>query len=127
VAEGFPARFVDVECCDLVTTGRRTGRRHEIEIWFGVLDDTMYLICGNGPRADWFQNLQADPVVTVDLDGERHDGVARVVTDPDERQRVGDLTGAKYHYRGDPSIGLTYEGWCYEVPAVAIEFGRAPR
>jgi hypothetical protein len=23
---------------------------------------------------------------------------------------------------GDPSIGLTYEAWCYDVPAVAVEF-----
>jgi deazaflavin-dependent oxidoreductase (nitroreductase family) len=123
VAEHFLARFVDVECCDIVTTGRRTGRRHEVEIWFGVLDDTMYLISGNGVDADWFRNLQADPVVTVKLDDELHQGVARVVTDPDERERVGDLMGAKYSYGGDPSIGLTYERWCYEVPAVAIGFG----
>ena len=30
--------------------------------------------------------------------------------------------GAKYVWGGDPAIGLTYEAWCYEVPAVAIEF-----
>ena len=65
MSDDFLARFADVECCDIVTTGRRTGRRHEIEIWFGVLDDTMYLIAGNGPTADWFRNMQADPVVTV--------------------------------------------------------------
>ena len=29
--------------------------------------------------------------------------------------------GAKYVWGGDPGIGLTYEAWCYEVPAVAIE------
>ena len=120
---GFLASFADVECCDIVTTGRRTRRRHEIEIWFGVLDDTMYLISGNGPTADWFRNLQADPVVTVKLDDELHEGVARVVTDPDERERVGDIMGSKYVWNGDPAIGLTYEAWCYEVPAVAIEFG----
>jgi hypothetical protein len=30
--------------------------------------------------------------------------------------------GAKYVWGGDPDIGLTYQAWCYEVPAVAIEF-----
>ena len=49
---------------------------------------------------------------------------ARVVDDPDERRRVGDVMGAKYVWGGDPSIGLTYEAWCYDVPAVAIELGR---
>ena len=49
-------------------------------------------------------------------------GTARVITDPDERVRVGDLMGTKYVWGGDPDIGLTYHAWCYEVPAVAIEF-----
>ena len=26
---------------------------------------------------------------------------------------------------GDPDIGLTYEAWCYDVPAAAIEFDDA--
>jgi deazaflavin-dependent oxidoreductase (nitroreductase family) len=114
--------YAEVECCYVTTAGRRTGRRHEIEIWFGLVDETMYLISGNGPTADWFQNLQADPVVTVRLDDELRQGRARVVTDPDERRRVGDVMGAKYVWGGDPSIGLTYSSWCYDVPAAAIEF-----
>ena len=115
------------ECCDIVTTGRRTGQRHEIEIWFGVVDDTMYLVSGNGTTADWYRNMLADPVVTVRIDGVGRQGHVRVVEDADERRRVGDVMGAKYVYDGDPSIGLTYESWCYEVPAVAIEFGQPRR
>ena len=115
-------RNADVECCDVTTTGRRSGQGHEIEIWFGVVHDTMYLISGNGPTADWFRNLRADPAVTVRIDDERRRGVARVVDDPDERRRVGDVMGAKYVWDGDASIGLTYAAWCYDVPAVAIEF-----
>ena len=30
------------------------------------------------------------------------------------------MMAAKYRWGGDPSIGLTYEAWCFEVPAVAI-------
>ena len=112
----------DVECCDIVTTGRRTGTPHEIEIWFGVHGGTMYLISGNGPGADWYRNLLAHPEVVVKLAGEERLGVARDVTDPDERRRCGDLMGGKYVWPGDPDIGLTYEAWCYDVPAIAIEF-----
>jgi deazaflavin-dependent oxidoreductase (nitroreductase family) len=119
---GWLAEYVDVECCYVTTTGRRTGRRHEIEIWFGAIDDTMYLVSGNGTTADWFRNMQAHPDVTVRIDDERRAGFARVVVDPDERQRVGDVMGVKYVWGGDADIGLTYESWCYEVPAVAIEF-----
>jgi deazaflavin-dependent oxidoreductase (nitroreductase family) len=108
------------ECCDLTTIGRRSGKTHELEIWFGVIDDTMYLISGNGPTSDWYRNALNDSQVSVRLAGETHEGVAREVTDSDERLRVGDLMGAKYPWDGDSSIGLTRQAWCYEVPVLAI-------
>ena len=114
--------FSAVENCYLTTTGRRTGNAHEIEIWFGVLDGTLYLISGNGPTADWYLNLVADRDVRIRIDGETRGGRARVVSDAGERRRVGDLMGAKYVWGGDPDIGLTYDAWCYDVPAVAVEF-----
>ena len=113
-------RHAAEECCDVTTIGRRTGKAHEIEIWFGVIDDTMYLISGNGPTADWFRNALADPRVSVRLAGATHHGVARHVSDPDERRRVGDLMGEKYSWDGDSSIGLTRQAWCYDVPVLAI-------
>ena len=115
------------DVCDLVTTGRRSGRPHEVEIWFGVVagpaGDELALISGNGPTADWFANLVADPSVRVRLGDRWHDGTARVVTDPGERRRVGEVMGEKYVWGGDPSIGLTYEAWCYDVPAVLVRIG----
>ena len=112
----------DIECCDVVTRGRVSGNPHEIEIWFGVLDGAMYMISGNGPDADWYRNMLTHSDCVVRLAGEAHVGRARDVTEPDERRRCGDLMGAKYAWDGDPSIGLTYEAWCYDVPAIAIEF-----
>ena len=110
----------ELECCDVTTTGRRSGNPHEIEIWFGVVDDIMYLISGNGPKADWYRNALAHPHVLVRLAGQTHRGVARDVDDPDERRLVGDVMGAKYPWDGDASIGLTFEAWCFDVPALAI-------
>jgi deazaflavin-dependent oxidoreductase (nitroreductase family) len=118
--ESWLERYADLDCCDLTTTGRRTGRPHEIEIWFGVLDGALVMVSGNRERADWYLNLRADPRVTVRIGGEVHDGVARIVTDPDERRRIGEVMGAKYDY-SDPSIGLTQQAWSYDVPAVVIE------
>lgn len=118
----FPDAFADEDVCYLTTVGRRTGRPHRIEIWFGATDGVLYLISGNGPAADWFQNLQAEPAVTVELAGETRRGSARVVTDADERQLVGDIMGQKHAgWGGDPSIGLTFDAWCYDVPVAAIE------
>lgn len=114
--------LAEVENCYFTTTGRRSGDPHEIEIWFGALEGVLYLISGNGVTADWYRNLVADPSVTVRIDDEIHAGEARVVSDPAERERVGDLMGAKYVWDGDPDVDLSYEAWCYEVPAVAVEF-----
>lgn len=108
------------DCCLLTTVGRRSGRHHEIEIWFVVRDETMYVVSGNGVGADWYRNLLAQPLVYVQVGDQCVRGVARPVTDDDERRAVGDLLAAKYRWGGDPSIGLTYEAWCFEVPAVAI-------
>lgn len=112
--------YATVENCYFTTIGRRTGNRHEVEIWFGVVDDTLYLISGNGAGADWFRNALADPAVTVRLASESRRGVARVVTDADERRAVGELMAKKYPWEGDPSIGLTFEAWCYDVPLLAV-------
>ena len=108
------------DCCDITTVGRRSGNPHEIEIWFGVIDDTLYIISGNGPSADWYRNALANSQVWVRLSGEVHTGTARDVTDPEERRRVGDLMGQKYPWEGDSSIGLTRHAWCYDVPVLAI-------
>jgi deazaflavin-dependent oxidoreductase (nitroreductase family) len=112
----------DDECCMFTTTGRRSGRPHRIEIWFGVAGGALYLISGNGPEADWFQNALADPQVTIELGDDTLTGVAARVTDDVERREVGDVMGAKYPWEGDPSIGLTRQKWCYEVPLLRIRF-----
>ena len=92
-------------------------RSHDV----GAIDDTVHLISGNGPGADWFQNALADPDVVVRFGDIRWRGRARAVVDVEERRSDGDLMGAKYGWDGDPSIGLTRHAWCYEVPVLAID------
>jgi deazaflavin-dependent oxidoreductase (nitroreductase family) len=112
----------DREVCDLTTTGRVTGRPHRIEIWFGVGDGKMYFIAGGGPSTDWYRNALAAPGVTVHFPDGDHGGRARDVTDPDERRRCGDVMGAKYPWDPADSVGITLDEWCYDVPALAVEF-----
>lgn len=108
------------ENCYVTTKGRRTGNPHEVEIWFGVVDDTLYLISGNGPKADWYRNALANPDVTVRIDADTRAGVVRAVTDGAERRSVGELMGEKYPWDGDASIGLTFEAWRFDMPLLAI-------
>ncbi len=114
-------KYVDRECCDVVTRGRRSGREHVVELWFGVIGETLFLISGNGPSADWFANMVAHPEVEVRFDEDHRVGIARVVADSDERRQIGDLMGAKFDWDGDDDINLSRHAWCYDVPAMAID------
>jgi deazaflavin-dependent oxidoreductase (nitroreductase family) len=72
----------------LTTTGRRTGRPREIEIWFTRHEGRYYLVAERGLRAQWVQNLRVDPVVRVRVGARRFRGRARVVDARAERSLV---------------------------------------
>ena len=84
--------------CYLTTTGRVTGRPHEIEIWFSLVPQTrtLYMLAGGGDRADWVRNLRKEPAVTVRVSGERLKGKARVVEDGEEDELARRLLVEKY-------------------------------
>ncbi|MGE3961504.1 MAG: nitroreductase/quinone reductase family protein [Dehalococcoidia bacterium] len=70
--------------CYLTTVGRRTGRPHEIEIWFAAVGDTIYLMNDGGEDAaagesDWAKNLRANPSARVRIGDETFAGEARPV------------------------------------------------
>ncbi len=92
----------------LTTTGRRTGRPHEIEIWFVAHDGCWYLVSELRERADWVQNIQHSPAVTVRIGDRVWDGTGRVVDAAAEPQRIAAvraLMDAKYGW----SDGLIVE------------------
>jgi deazaflavin-dependent oxidoreductase (nitroreductase family) len=83
--------------CYVTTTGRSSGRPHEIEIWFTEVGDALYLISGGGPDSDWVKNLVAEPAATVRVDDETFPVRARVPVHPgEERTVVVDRLHAKY-------------------------------
>jgi deazaflavin-dependent oxidoreductase (nitroreductase family) len=99
--------------CQLVTTGRRTGKPRAIEIWFAAAGDRVYMLSGGGEAAHWVQNLRNDPSVRLRIDGRTFNGRARVVEgeagDPIARAAVA----AKYGTAG-------LEDWLRESLPVEI-------
>jgi deazaflavin-dependent oxidoreductase (nitroreductase family) len=65
----------------LTTTGHRSRRRREIEIWFTRRGGRFYLVAETGERAHWVRNLRADPRVTWRVAEAVFRGRARVVDD----------------------------------------------
>lgn len=88
--------LADEEFCYLTTTGRMTGNPHEIEIWFSVEDETLYMLSGGGDRSDWVKNLRRNPNVTIRIAGQTFEGRSRVVEDPDEDELARRLLVEKY-------------------------------
>lgn len=113
----WPEQWEQKPFAYLTTIGRRTGRPHRIEIWFGVQDGRMYLLAGGRERSDWVRNIQANPQVTVELGGETHAGVARVLqAGTVEDQRTRELLVGKYR-QGD-----NLDEWGRTSLAVVIGF-----
>ena len=92
----------DLDFGYLTTTGRITGRSHEIEIWFALQDRRVYLLSGGRDRSDWVLNLIASPEVTFRMGDVTRATIARVVEEgTDEDAMARRLLVEKYTTR-DP-------------------------
>ena len=92
-------RLANESYCYLTTTGRVTGNPHEIEIWFGLKDNTIYLLSGNMDRSDWVKNLLKNPSVTVMIANQTFKATARLVTDKQEETSARNMVADKYNER----------------------------
>lgn len=89
--------------CYLTTTGRRSGKPHTIEIWFALINQTVYMLAGNH-GSDWVRNAQHTPAVTVRIGGTTYAGQARLVSDPAEEVAVRAAVLAKYQPGEDDDL-----------------------
>jgi deazaflavin-dependent oxidoreductase (nitroreductase family) len=94
----------------LTTTGRKSGKPHQIEIWFVEYQGSCYLV-NEGGNGDWVKNIRSSPAVTFSV-GTRHDepidGTGRVVdpaAEPELAAAVRARMDAKYQW----SDGLIVE------------------
>ena len=90
------ASFAGEDFCYLTTVGRVSGSPHEIEIWFALSGDTLYMLSGGRDHADWVKNLRRKPEVKVRIVGERFEGRARIVQNPGEDALARKLLVEKY-------------------------------
>ena len=84
--------------CYFTTTGRVTGNPHEIEIWFGLNNTSIYLMSGDG-KSDWVKNLRKNPAVKVRIAKQTFNATARIVEDEAEQMLARNLLANKYNER----------------------------
>lgn len=89
----------DEDYCYLTTTGRITGKPHEIEIWFGLNENTLYLLSGGMDKSDWVKNLLKNPSVRVRIGKHKFPAIARIVKDEQEEMMARNLLADKYNER----------------------------
>ncbi len=105
------------EYCYLTTAGRVTGRAHEIEIWFGLRNNTLYLLAGS-KTSDWVKNLLKNPDVSVRIGKFTFAGAARLVEDSEEDHMARHLVAEKYQ---EWEEGRTLSQWARTALPVGID------
>jgi deazaflavin-dependent oxidoreductase (nitroreductase family) len=116
--DSFLLSLAKEEYCYLTTTGRVSAKPHEIEIWFGLRNSTLYLLSGGGDRSDWVKNLLRNPSVTVRIVKHIFNGMARLVQDKDEDVLARYLLAEKYQeWENDKTLSE----WARTALPVAID------
>lgn len=116
------ASLADEAFCYVTTTGRVTGRPHEIEIWFGMRGATIYMLSGGGDRSDWVRNIAADPGVSVRIGPAQFRGRGRIVTDREEDALARRLLLEKYA----PTYSGDLDDWGRTALPIAIDLEALP-
>lgn len=93
--------------CLVTTTGRKSGQKRTVTLLYGQLDGDLILVGSNFGQKHhpaWALNLEANPTAIVTIADRPQEMVARLVTDPDERERIwqtmADIWPAYLAYRG---------------------------
>ena len=89
----------------LTTIGHKSGRPHEIEIWYVRHQGCYYLVSEKGEAAHWVQNIRANPSVSFRAGGDVFAGRGAVADDAALIRAVKAKMEAKYNW----SDGLVVE------------------
>jgi deazaflavin-dependent oxidoreductase (nitroreductase family) len=76
-------------CVMLLTTrGRRSGLQRTGAVSFMPVDNRFVVFSGWGVNSNWYQNVRANPEVTITVGRRRTRAMAKVVEDPDRRREL---------------------------------------
>ena len=116
-----------------ICTTRPDGRPHSTPIWGVWIDDVLYI--EGGPDTRRFQNIAANPAVSVHLENGEDvvifEGEARAAGKPDRTlaTRLVEMYTAKYAYAGyKPGLDAWDDGGLYALtPRVVLAWTRFPQ
>ena len=100
----------DKHVLHLTTVGRRTGLPREIEIWFVVWCERLYLFAETREAAGWVKNIRRNPKVKVRIGEWRIEATARVLepyTDCKLWDEVAAIANRKYGWGDGLPVEIT--------------------
>ena len=74
----------------LITTGRKTGRKHSVMLRAVKYNDKIYF-SRHRPDGDWFKNAIKNPKVQIKYNEITYSGVAKLVTDESLNAKISEL------------------------------------
>jgi len=81
---------------EISVTGRTSGRRISLPIWFALDGDKLYLIPVKGSDTEWYKNLRKTPTIRLSSRGKTLTASARILTDQTQLNAVLEKFRARY-------------------------------
>jgi deazaflavin-dependent oxidoreductase (nitroreductase family) len=85
---GFAPVFSLAPMVVMTTRGRKTGQPRTVMTDCLMIGDRTYVVPGWGDRTQWYQNLEADPNLTVQKSGQTYAATVHRVADPEELTEI---------------------------------------
>jgi deazaflavin-dependent oxidoreductase (nitroreductase family) len=97
--EEFEKALESTREIELAVTGRKSGRRISVPVWFVREGENLYLVPVNGSDSDWYKNLLKTPVIRLAAGGAQLTATANPSTDPARVGAILDKFRARYGTR----------------------------
>jgi len=109
-----PEKLKNEKFVYLTTKGRKSGKDHEVELWFAHSNGKIYL-SHEGEYTDWIRNLLKDSNVRMKIGGEVIQGQAKIAINGSAEREDG--MRALYEKYYGPATKEALEDW-FELSAV---------
>jgi deazaflavin-dependent oxidoreductase (nitroreductase family) len=80
----------------LTVTGRKTGQRISVPVWFVVEGAQLYLLPVHGSDTQWYRNVLHDPAIGIEARGMEEEFRTKPVTEPEAVKSVVQKFRGKY-------------------------------
>ena len=94
--KNFRQRLSQADEITITVTGRKSGRRISIPVWFVLAGDQLFLLPVQGSETQWYKNVSSNPELRVEVGSTSSDVRPQLIRDGVEVSSVADKFRQKY-------------------------------